>query len=140
MNSKMIAVSLLLSASLSTGLGEEIECPDSIPVKQELSKPIAGWESVEQQTNPSLDQIAVYLHHPNEKGSLVPDSDNKRKGHELVTWKFLDAKEEHWVACTYHDTNVMLAKKLSASFQQCIADYTLLPSGSRLKLSHFRCK
>lgn len=140
MNLKTILFSVMFLVWFSDAAGEEIQCPDTISVKQEVVSPISGWETVAQQSNATLDQVAIYFHHPKEKGSQVPDSVKKIKGHEHVTWKLTGNSDQYWVGCVYHDTTVIQAKKLNAGVKRCIADYTLLASGARLKLNTVRCE
>jgi hypothetical protein len=143
MNRAGFVFALFLAAGVlsSSSAAADLKCPASVAVKQELPAPPAGWEAVGGSSDVQLDRVAFYLKHPRLGGSLVPDGNQKSKGEERETWKFVAAPgDEYWMGCIYQDTTVILARKLDPGVSKCEVRYELLKSGSRLGVKQISCE
>lgn len=119
----------------------DLACPVSLSVRQTAVNVSAEWEATSVSESVHLDHVAFYLKHPKEGGALVPDKSAKQKGEERVTWNFVRGPgDEFWLGCLYTGTTIILAQKLKPDVSQCVVQYDLLPSGSRLRVKAISCK
>ena len=115
-------------------------CPASLSVSQTATRVPLGWEAISSAEPLSLERVALYLGNPKEGGVLVPDKTDKQGGVERLTWTFARRpSDEFWLGCSYTGTTVILAQKLKRDVSQCVVQYDLLPSGSRLRVKAISC-
>jgi hypothetical protein len=132
---------LVLYTTSTNLFAMEIRCPHSISESPFVNPPDGEWEVVAELGERPLDQVSMYLFHPSKRGALVPDSTQRAKSEEKVSWRLGHGNnDEFWVGCSYYGTTAILAKKIDASISQCIATYELLRTGSRLRLKGMSCK
>ncbi len=134
-----LAAFLLLKAAPS--MGAEIHCPASISETPLVSISDETWTVAAKKGERPLEQVGIYLGSISEYGAQVPDLTKKAKLQETVMWKLVRLpKDNFWVGCAYVGTSAILLKKLDPSLQQCVATYTLLPTGKRQRLNTFECQ
>jgi len=134
-----IISSLLLCAGAA--VGAEIECPASITETPSVISGNAAWLISAKTGERPLEHAGIYLGSPAEAGAQVPDSTRTTRFREKVTWKLVRApQDEFWVGCSYTGTSAILLKRLESGVTQCIATYTLLPSGRRQQLETMDCR
>lgn len=137
---KAVLITTCLVAATMSSYAIDIECPRTISETPSLRDVPDDWEGVVQTGQRPLEQIGLYLGHPQKKGSLVPDDETKTRKEESVTWKIVRApQDEYWVGCTYYGTSVILARKLDEHVSRCVARYSMLPSHQRDSLIGFHC-
>jgi len=118
----------------------DIQCPGSISESSSIKNSPAGWEVIEEPAEHTLDQISIYLFHPSQKGTQVPDNVKRTRNEESVTWRMIRGQnDEFWVGCSYHDTTAILARKLNNRISQCVASYEISQTGERLRLKKVFC-
>lgn len=117
-----------------------IQCPESIKENLSVKDSPADWEVIEGPGEHTLDQVSIYLSHPRQKGTQVPDNVKRTKNEESVTWRIIRGQsDEYWVGCSYHDTTAILARKLNNRISQCVASYEISQTGQRLRLKKAFC-
>jgi hypothetical protein len=137
----LCAASAVLAGGCADVHALDVQCPAALDEAPAVSSTAAGWEIVSEAGKRPLDQVGLYLFHPRQKSSLVPDGTRRLKSDEVVTWRLTRGpKEEFWVACSYVGTTAMLARKLEPPISECAATYELLRSGQRLRLKNVTCK
>lgn len=118
-------------------------CPESLNVTETASELEAGWDVVVDRGRRAykLDGVRIYLGHPREMGSLVPDSVRREAGLQKTTWLFSKSvSDQYWIACSYQNTKLLAIKKLAPDLASCQIKEQLLPSGTVLKLKSVHCQ
>jgi hypothetical protein len=97
------------------------ECPPEIRTVQSIedNTPV-GWEVI-QESHPKhwQDSIMVFDGPPKELASLVPDNERNQDIKKTV-WTFSKEKERSiWFTCSYHWTDIQLAKELPKEITKC---------------------
>ena len=59
---------------------------------------------------------------PEEKASLVNDSERRAQGKQIATWRF-GVKSHIWISCGYSGTNIVLSRALGDGTKQCMVTY-----------------
>jgi hypothetical protein len=128
--------------NLVTAYAENVVCPETIVVEQKLAKPLSPWEAFLEDGSYPLMSISFFDGHPQEKASLVPDSEIKRKGKLISTWQFSrENPRGYWIACVYNRTNVMLTRRLVPTTSKCEVTYNpQITVGGHPSLSEIQCK
>ena len=137
---RMLMLASLMS--LVTGCAAaNLSCPESINEVPSLQDTPSPWTPLVEQGSRHLDQVAVYFGHPNQRGAQVPDRSLKNKVEETVIWGVsASGGGQYWVGCSYVGTTALLITQVASSARECRAQYTLLPTGKRLKLRAFTCE
>ena len=113
----------LLTALTLTALGntasaagpDEIVCPATILASTAVTT-AEGWEPVGGAAEFKLAQTQLYMGNPADDRRLQPED---IPGEE-PRWRLPDSKNgDTWVGCTYSNTTVVLARKLSPHLTQC---------------------
>jgi len=118
----------------------DIQCPASISESSSIKNSPADWEVIEGLEEHTLDQVSIYLFHPSQKGTQVPDNVQRTKNEESVTWRMIRGQnDEFWVGCSYHNTMAILARKLNNRISKCVASYEISKTGERLRLKKVFC-
>lgn len=142
MSNMLRLILLIWSGSVFAADVAEIQfvCPVTLDVHQVGTSPSNDWTSVDGQGKQSLLRVGFFLHHPNQRGALVPDSTARHKMEEQVTWSFpRNPGDDFWLGCIYTDTTAMLVRKLSDSVTACSVNYVLLPTGVRSEIKNILC-
>jgi hypothetical protein len=118
----LIVSLIFIGARLSTA--QAVMCPATVNVRQEIQKPVAGWESFLADSPVRLANVTFFDGPPKEKASLVDTQRKKEAGHETATWQFTRTAGQHiWIACSYSGTAVMLTQQLSEKINSCTVTY-----------------
>lgn len=98
-----------------------IQCPQTISVQQTTDARNDEWEPIADEglTAPSLISIAVYVGHPGEAGTLVPDQTINSTAGETTIWHLAPDSRPYWVACIYTNSRLLLGKRIPDSAGQC---------------------
>lgn len=123
----MRAASLMLFTffcSLSAFAADLATCPARIDVGQQLTAPVAGWRSFNDDAPPQLAGVTFYDGSPQEKASLAYDDITRAGGKQIAKWSFAPHRERPiWIACHYSGTSVVLAKPLPDTLTSCAVSY-----------------
>jgi len=99
----------------------EILCPPEVATVQTSSAAPEGWDVFIDTVNAKhfLESISLYSGHPREMASLVPDNEGDSSDDSSVWTLFPENSRSYWVACKYHDTDIMLIKSFAIT-KSCI--------------------
>lgn len=103
------------------------ECPSSIQLESAKVVPVPGWETVDAPSTRTLENVQIYAGHPRAEMALVPNEESDSQS-SLARWQFAQGDQEFWIACSYRDTPVTLAKKLGKGVSSCVIRYQRLDS------------
>lgn len=124
---RVTRVLLLFSAVIGTcaaASAQDIVCPESVVVRQELSQRVAGWEPFTQDLPSRLSVVTFYDGPPKDKASLVNTFSHKQGLLETAIWEFKSDGDRHiWLACSYADTTIALMRELPANVTSCAVTY-----------------
>lgn len=135
------ALAIYMLSISPPAVGGKITCPESIAETPAVTVDDKQWTAVTKSGDRPLEGVGVYLGTLSEHGAQVPDSTKKAKRKEIVTWKIKRAPADaFWVGCSYVGTTAMLFQALAPSVTVCVAEYDLLPSGKRQRLSSVNCR
>ena len=139
---------VLLFSCLSRGAfaadrDDPLTCPESIKVTEKASGVDAAWQITVDKGRGGylLDNVGFYFGHPSGMASLVPDSSDDSSGERKSIWRFPpDNSTRYWIACSYHNTRLLVTKELRAGVKTCQVNKQLLPSGAVLKIKGVTCQ
>lgn len=118
-----IAQCIGLLGSLATyGFADEVHCPDTIAVKQNLSKPEPGWKEGMSDLPNLLAGVTFFDGPPEEKASLVNDSERRVQGKQIAIWRF-GPQSQIWISCGYAGSNIVLSRALAKGTSGCSVTY-----------------
>ncbi|HLJ90501.1 MAG TPA: STY0301 family protein [Candidatus Angelobacter sp.] len=109
---------MALSAS---GFAQNLYCPATISVNQQMEQVPAGWKASNENMPHRLAYITFYDGPPEQRASLTSDSANKSG--TMETWRFQTNSEGTWIACSYASTDVVLAQSLPEGTSECSISY-----------------
>jgi hypothetical protein len=120
-NSFKFLLPVLFSFS-SMAYADEIICPPAILASTTVST-ADGWEAVGGAAEYKLEHAQLYSGHPSDEMPLTPEE--RADGKTLTArWRLkLDGEQEYWVGCAYHNTTVVLARKLDSRVRLCTVRY-----------------
>lgn len=119
----------------------EINCPANLSETPSVLSLDPMWTIAATAGERPLDTVGVYWGSPEQRGAQVPDDTQKKKSLETLTWRLPKADGgQYWIGCSYTNTTAMLYQKIAPTYSQCLATYTLLPTGRRLRLAAMHCK
>lgn len=104
------------------GLAAELHCPGNISVKQSLVNKEPGWREGASETPILLAGVTFFDGPPEQKASLVYDSETLLKGKQVAVWRF-GSQSQIWISCRYSGTTVVLSQPLSKSTSTCKVTY-----------------
>jgi len=107
---------------LMRGFAEEIRCPETIAVKQSLARSVEGWQESASDMPNRLAGVTFFDGPPEQKASLVYDSERSVKGKQIATWLFV-AKSQIWLTCGYSGSNLILSRILTNGTTSCSVTY-----------------
>jgi hypothetical protein len=114
-----LAILILLSAphmALSAQKEwREFVLPPAIETRQEVSTVPAGWVALQEAIPNQVAGITVFDGRPEQKASLVPDSEQNQKAENrlAVTWRLAPLSPDGiWLSFSYASTSVVLARPL----------------------------
>jgi hypothetical protein len=102
----------LVATSVLPLVAADVRCPEMIPVKQTLLKKFNGWKESASDLPTRLAGVTFYEGPPEQKASLVFDSENTSGGKRIAAWRFAP-RSEIWLACSYAATNVVLSRPIA---------------------------
>lgn len=127
-------------ASTDLVFADEIKCPSFIFEQPTISDSPKEWTVVAKVGERPLEQVGIYLGSLVEAGAQVPDSSQKVKLKEIVTWNIQRSPEDtFWVGCSFVGTSAMMFQKIETKIKSCTATYELLPTGRRQRLLSMSC-
>jgi len=105
-------------------IAESQTCPDTLAVHQELQPSIPGWQVFASDAPIHLAGVTFFDGPPNEKASLVYDETSRVAGKEIMTWRFIPNRDRPiWMACSYSQTSITVARRLSNEIRRCSVTY-----------------
>lgn len=114
------------------------ECPSSIQLESAKVVPVPGWETVDTPSTRTLENVQIYSGHPRGEMELAPNEESDGQSSQ-ARWQFAQSDQELWIACSYRDTPVMLAKKLGKGVSSCVVRYQRLNSRRRARPQSISC-
>jgi hypothetical protein len=110
----------------ATACAVEIICPLAILASTTVST-ADGWEAVGGAAEYKLEHAQLYSGHPNDEMPITPEE--RADGKSLTArWRLKFAGgQEYWVGCAYHNTTVVLARKLDSRMRLCTVRYPVEP-------------
>jgi hypothetical protein len=137
----LIAVCVVFSGPLATrGLAEEVHCPDTISVKQSLTKPEQGWKETTSDLPNRVSGVTFLDGPPEQRASLVNDAESSVKGKQVATWHF-GSQSQIWLSCSYSGSNIVLSRALPKGTSVCSVTYNPRQSVAGLPLiEKIECK
>lgn len=105
---------------------DEIICPPAILASTTVST-ADGWEAVGGAAEYKLEHAQLYSGHPSDEMPITPEE--RADGKSLTArWRLkFDGAQEYWVGCAYHNTTVVLARKLDSRVRLCTVRYPAEP-------------
>jgi hypothetical protein len=99
-------------------------CPATIVTKQEAQGAAVGWVVGRGDVPARLAGVTFYSGPPEERASLVSDSNVTRGGLVYATWRFQPRRTEvMWLSCSYSATSVILSKRIAMETTECTVSY-----------------
>jgi hypothetical protein len=124
---RVTPVLLLFSAvigTLAAASAQDVVCPESVVVRQELNQPVAGWEAFADDVLLRLSFVTFYDGPPKDRASLVNNSSHKQGALETAIWEFKSDGDRHiWLACSYAATTIALVRELPSNVTSCAVTY-----------------
>jgi len=102
---------------------QELSCPESISVKQNIEKIPEGWSARPGDSPNLLEGVTFFSGPPEEQASLAYDNWTRRKGLAYAGWHFPKSMPRIWLSCRYSSTSLVLARQLAAETSQCTVTY-----------------
>jgi hypothetical protein len=112
----------LLGSLVTYGFAEEVHCPETISVKQTLSKPQQGWKEGTSDLPNLLAGVTFFDGPPEEKASLVNDSERRVQGKQIAIWRF-GPQSQIWISCGYAGSSIVLSRALTKGSSGCSVTY-----------------
>jgi hypothetical protein len=116
------ACACIVGLSATVGIAAEERCPESISVKQTLVKPEPGWQPGTSDLPIRLAGVTFFDGPPEEKASLVNDSESIVKGKQVAVWRF-GPQSQIWLSCRYASSNIVLSRALTKGTSTCRVTY-----------------
>lgn len=124
----------------TTGHSADFICPSTLQTHQTASAP-KSWTVLESVTPSALEGVSFFSGNPGEQASLVPDETHDTATRSTDRWKFVRSPgEQIWLGCSYRNTNVVLAQRVSGDLHECAAEFELTQSSHRLRLLAISCR
>jgi hypothetical protein len=124
---RVTRVLLLFSAVLgmcAAASAQDVVCPESVVVRQELNQRVAGWEPFTDDVPLRLSFVTFYDGPPKDRASLVNTFSHKQGPLETATWEFRSDGDRHiWLACSYAATTIALMRELPSNVTSCAVTY-----------------
>lgn len=140
---QLLLMSAFFAALPVSGHAAEINCPKSITETPNVSSSEKSWLLVSKSGVRHLESANIYYGNPTELGADIPDSTDKTRSREIVTWLLFWNKaktEGYWIGCSYDGTTAMYFQKVNPDSKECVVSYDLLPTGRRQRLSAIVCR
>ncbi|MGA7831826.1 MAG: STY0301 family protein [Terracidiphilus sp.] len=106
---------------------EEIVCPGSISVEQQLMQPVDGWKASTGVFPIRFSGVVTFYNgDPKKMASLVPTKEGRIGNKEFATWDLRpisDSSSETWISCGYSGANVVLSRPLPKGVTECTVTY-----------------
>jgi hypothetical protein len=109
-------------AGVRAATAAELRCPDTISVKQTLVKPETGWRESPSDLPIRFAGVTFFDGPPEQKASLVNDTESMVKGKRIAVWKFLP-QSQIWASCSYSGSNIVLSQALAKGTSKCSVTY-----------------
>jgi hypothetical protein len=117
---------MTLSFAAGQVAAQNLQCPETIDVRQQLTMSVPGWTSIEDSVPHRLASISFYDGHPEDRVTLVPNTSKKSSERETSIWLFKEPADRRiWVACRYGGATITLVKELPAGTHVCSVVYNL---------------
>jgi len=137
---RLAAKWILLGAGLYACHSFAIEtsiCPPEIKVEQKALETPSGWSTLHSRSKHVFINVSFSEDEPSKQFILAPSRERKQKGAIVNTWDFTPSSSGYWVSCTYHETNIVLTRKLSNEIKSCEVEYEKNISSPIVR--RFRC-
>ncbi len=118
-------------------------CPLTLTESAPPAPPNTQWDSMiyKGRGESRLESVLLFDGHPSDLASLMPDQSKDSLNQSIATWrlKASDQKRGVWIACTYTNTNAILAMQLPAQLRQCRMTQNLRSKGQLPEMKSFSC-
>ncbi len=111
-----------MGLTVACASAESLICPDTISVKQSLAKPEQGWKEGRSDLPNRLAGITFFDGPPEQKASLVNDSEKRVNGKQISTWLFTP-DSNIWISCEYAGSNIELFRAVPKGTAACSVTY-----------------
>ena len=121
--------SLILAGLILVGFpthlwADEVVCPPTIDVAQEIKNTPPDWEAFTDTVSLRFVNVSFSSGTPDKQMVLAPTSSTKRGSDLINVWEFFPSdQEDTWVSCLYNNTTIMLSRKLPKDARQCRVTY-----------------
>jgi hypothetical protein len=115
----IITAAALTSVAQATAI--TLDCPKTVEIRQTISTSDTSWEQAADPDLPpaALLTVSVYIEHPSESASLMPEMAEKTEHTDITIWRLPPDSAPYWMACIYINSRTLLAKKLPLTTKQC---------------------
>ncbi|WP_137937981.1 STY0301 family protein [Chitinivorax sp. B] len=140
---RLASLGLVMLISAQTATAQNYTCPEFLEVKASAESPGAPWEITQDKGSrgATLATARFYDGPPADMANLAPDQSTQNKRERKSIWHFAASKPRKiWVACSYHQTDLMATQALPDHITQCQITEQLLANGSVLKITGISCR
>jgi len=114
-------------------LGDEVYCPSTVSVKQQIEKPPTKWQVTYKDVKHNLSGITFYDGPPEMNAVIFYNYKTESIFEGQIVWTFNKPYPSGiWLSCNYYSTNILLSRKLTENITECRVTYfsNILISGS----------
>lgn len=119
-------------------------CPPTLIEAPPATPPNTTWEGMiyPGRGEARLESIMLFDGHPREMASLAPDEDQSSSKETTSIWHLPQADPQRgiWMACTYTNTNAIVAVRLLDKLRQCHITQSRSRSGQSAEVKSFNCE
>jgi len=107
---------------VAAGSAAELHCPDTISAKETLVKAEQGWKESRSDLPIRFAGLTFFDGPPEQKASLVNDTESMVKGKRIAVWKF-GPQSRIWISCSYSGSSIVLSRPLAKGTSKCTVMY-----------------
>jgi hypothetical protein len=122
LGAKLILHAAVLYAGNSFAIETPV-CPPEIKVEQKALETPSGWSTLHSRSKHVFINVQFSEDEPSKQFILAPSREKKQKGAIVNIWDFTPSPSGYWVSCIYHETNIVLTRKLPSEIKSCEVEY-----------------
>jgi hypothetical protein len=133
-----VLMSCFLVLAYASAHADELACPPSITVTEQLTSAVGSeWSVRNSGTMHHRESVEFYDGDPNQNASIVPQREFRSGADYVAVWSFGTSDVPIWFACRYLGTSLFLTRQLPRCYRECTDRYA--PNNGDLVRS-IRCK
>lgn len=119
-------------------------CPATLAEGKPIAPPNTSWEGLiyAGRGEPHVESVMVFDGHPREMASLAPEQSMSSLNEVAAVWRFQQSDPQRgvWIACTYTNTNAILAMRLPSKIRECRLTQSATRLGKNTEVKALQCE